>query len=770
MEPTLYERLQAVTATLTDLPAGPNAINAELRSEIELWMAKVYLQGGMLEKATRYCCSAADYAVKQDAKLSIADQLLLLAKTWSRQAEQPDSLDHAERLLRRAVDLAPDRALPALAQFLQRQKRLPEAIEQWRAAIRLTPHESNHYFQLAALYERTGQPEQALATYMDVIEKAPSGKTYLLVAQQLDELAAALPEVQTNRSIKVALLGNATLDHLHSYVKVECYKAGLRPIFYQSGFDQYTQEILSPQSALYTFAPDVVICAIHASRLFPTLHRYPFDMTVEQRRDELNAGLATVQNLLDTLTQRSPAMVLFHNMIAPQYPALGVLDLRDDLGQAALFAEINTHLAEMARTRYRNVYIVEEDRVQSHSGKATATDPRLWLTARIGWSESVLPGLAQEYLRYIKAYKGLSRKCIIVDLDNTLWGGVIGEDGLDGIQLGADAPGNAFVAFQQELEKLWRRGILLAICSKNNPDDALAVFNQHPGMVLQLSHFAAQRINWETKSSNIRAIADELNIGLDSLAFLDDNPVERAGVRAELPQVLVPELPTDPAHYRSALLNLNAFDSLALTEEDRNRNKFYAEQKSRQEYEEHYKNSTSLEDYLADLQMVVEIAPATGGTLPRIAQLTNKTNQFNLTTRRYSEAQISDMINRGDSVYSMRVKDRFGDNGLVGVAVIAPHEQERWEIDTLLLSCRVMGRGVETAFLSFIIAQARRNRIKRLQGWYLPTAKNSPVKAFYPDHHFTLVDQKPNGDQLWEMDLSTATITVPAWLTVCVDG
>lgn len=767
MERTLFEHLRELTGN--NIHDEPDTISQELLGELELWTAKVYLQRGMLEEATHFTFAAAGHTVKQDAKLSIISLLLMLAKDWSKQAGKQDSLQHAERVLQRAVELAPDRALPALAQFLQRQKRLPEAIDQWRVAIRLNPHEANHYLQLAALYERTGQPEQALATYMDLIEKAPSGKTYLLVAQQLDELAAALPAAPPNRSIKIALLGNATLDHLHSYLKVECYKAGLHPIFYQSGYDQYMQEILQPQSDLYTFAPDVVICAIHASRLFPMLHRYPFDMTVEQRRDEMNAGLAAVQNLLDTLTQRSPALVLWHNMVAPQYPALGILDVRDDLGQTAMFAEINLRLAEMARTRYRNVYILDEDRIQSRSGKATATDPRLWLTARMGWSESVLPDLAREYLRFLKAYKGLSRKCIILDLDNTLWGGVIGEDGLEGIQLGADAPGNAFVAFQHELEKLWRRGILLAICSKNNPEDALAVFNRHPGMVLKLAHFAAQRINWEPKTANIRSLAEELNIGLDSMVFLDDNPVERARVRAELPQVLVPELPTDPAQYRTALLELGAFDSLALTEEDRNRNKFYAEQKARQEYEVHYKDSTSLEAYLADLQMIVEIAPATNGTLPRIAQLTNKTNQFNPTTRRYSEGQISDMIDRGYGVYSLRVKDRFGDNGLVGVAIIAPHGCEAWEVDTLLLSCRVMGRGVETALLAFIAEQARRSGVNRLQGWYLPTAKNAPVKDLYPEHRFSLVEQKQNGDQLWELDLPGAMITVPTWLAVCIE-
>src|SRR5262249_15330550 len=516
-----------------------------------------------------------------------------------------------------------------------RAGRLDEAIAVWQDVVRQSPADTTARLSLARLYQRTEQLERALATVLDAVDVAPSLKTYLTAAQALDDLAEVLPEPDSNRAVRVALVGNATLDHLQAYVKVECYGGGLRPSIYQGGFDQYTQDMRNPGSDLYAFRPDVLICAVHPSRLFPALHHDPSSLSTEERRDEIERGLRNVQHLLDAFSANSSAMVLLHTWPVPEPPALGILDPRAEVAQVAPSAETTARLAELARSRYKNVFIVDEERVQSRAGKRTTTDPRLWFSARLPWSEPALAGLAGEYLRYLRPLRGLSRKCIVLDLDNTLWGGVIGEDGLAGIQLGADAPGNAFVAFQRELEKLWRRGILLAVCSKNNPEDAQLAMDTHPDMVLRGSHFAAQRINWQPKALNIREIAAELNIGLDSLVFLDDNPAERAQVRAELPQVLVPDLPIDPADYPACLLELGVFDTLALTAEDRQRNQQYADQKARRAAEAATASGGSVDDYLADLNVVVEIESANEMTLARIAQLTNKTNQFNMTTRRY---------------------------------------------------------------------------------------------------------------------------------------
>jgi FkbH-like protein len=640
-----------------------------------------------------------------------------------------------------------------------------EAVAVWQAAIRLSPRDAAAYLSLARLFGRINQPEQALSTLLALIDAAPSMQNWLIVAQDLDDLEPKLPPARAGRSVRIALLGNATLDHLQSYLRVECFRLGVRPTIYQCGFDQYNQDILDPASPLYAFEPDVLVCAIHPSRIFPVLHDDPFGLSVSERRAEIESGLLTLQQLLDAFCQRSSALVLLHNMVLPQYPTLGILDSREELGQAAAFGEINLRLSELARTRYKNVYIVDEERVQSRVGKREATDPRLWYAAHMPWSAGVLSGLASEYMRYLRPLKGLNRKCVLVDLDNTLWGGVIGEDGLGGIQLGSEAPGSAFVALQHELLKLWRRGILLAVCSKNNPDDALAALDNHPDMLLRSSHFAAQRINWNSKSANIREIAAELNIGLDSLVFLDDNPVERAQVRAELPQVLVPELPTDPAGYRGCLLELGVFDTLALTAEDRQRNAQYADQKARREVEASIASGASLDDYLAALGMLVDIQPADELTLARVAQLTGKTNQFNLTTRRYTESEIADRMALGWRVLAARVKDRFGDNGLTGVIIAEPASRV-WRVDTFLLSCRVMGRRVETALLAALGDEALRAGATCLQGWYLPTDRNAPAADVYRDHGFEAIDTQPDGGTLWQLDLTAGLPRVPDWLTV----
>ncbi len=748
---------------LTELIDGTQP-NNEFILDLEISGSRTFIKQGQLEQAALLLDSAAQKATNANQRVSIAEQFLALAKSFNKRSDIADAANRAELAFRQAAEIAPAQAIPALAQYLQRQKRIKEAISQWQIAINTNTMEENSYLSLARLYEQSGQVDKALATYQELIQAAPSHKTFLIVAQRLEELAPFLSEATTVKQIKIALLGNATLDHLQAYLKVECYRAGLRPQFYQGGFDQYTQQILDPQSGLYDFKPDVLVCAIHASRLFPQLYNYPLDLTPEHRQVEMENGLKTIQNLIDTFAQRSSAMVLFHNMVLPQYPALGIYDWREESGQLSTFNEINRRLAEILRSR-SNIYILDEEKIQARCGKARTTDPRLWFTARLGWSEAVLPELTKEHMRFIKPFKALNRKCIVVDLDNTLWGGIIGEDGLGGIQIGSEAPGNAFATFQRELLKLSQRGILLAISSKNNPEDALAVFEQHPGMILKLSDFAAKYINWQPKEINIREIAKELNIGLDSLVFLDDNPVERAKVRAELPQVLVPELPTDPAYYRRALLELDVFDTLALTEEDRNRNKLYAEQHARQEFEEKFTVSGSLDEYLKNLEMIVEIDFCNPTTLPRIAQLTNKTNQFNLSTRRRNEAQITELHSKGWQVYSLRVTDKFGDNGLTGVAIIEP-KVDCWEIDTLLLSCRVMGRGVETALLAFIAEKARQSVINTLQGWFLPTAKNEPAKDCFSRHNFSLIEESESGGQLWSFDLDEKNVIVPEWLTV----
>jgi FkbH-like protein len=349
-----------------------------------------------------------------------------------------------------------------------------------------------------------------------------------------------------------------------------------------------------------------------------------------------------------------------------------------------------------------------------------------------------------------------------VDLDHTLWGGVIGEDGMAGIQLGPEYPGAAYQELQRALLDLTRRGILLAVCSKNNPADAMEALENHPGMLLRPRDFAAMRINWNEKAQNLREIAAELNIGADSVAFLDDNPVERHEIREQLPETIVIELPRDAMRFAGTVRDCPYFERLTLSEEDRQRGEYYAAQRERAELE---RSVASKEDFYRWLEQVAEIAPVNPATLARVAQLTQKTNQFNLTTRRYTEQQIAEMAERaGWRVWSLRVSDRYADNGLVGVA-IARVEGEVCEIDTFLLSCRVIGRTVETALLARLAQDARARGATRLEGWFLPTRKNAPAKDFYRDHGFEVAAQN-DGGVLWRLDLTREQLRTPEWIRV----
>ena len=333
---------------------------------------------------------------------------------------------------------------------------------------------------------------------------------------------------------------------------------------------------------------------------------------------------------------------------------------------------------------------------------------------------------------------------------------------MTGIKLGSEYPGAAYQALQRAMLDLSRRGILLAICSKNNLDDAMEALENHPGMLLRPKHFAAMRISWNDKVQGLREIASELNVGIDSLAFLDDNPFEREQIHAGLLEVTVIDLPDDPHQYASTLHDNPVFERLHRSAEDEQRTVFYAEQRERAQAEQNFQ---SKEDFYRFLEQEAEIAPVMPATLARISQLTQKTNQFNVTTRRYAEQQIADLADRpGWQVLSIRVGDRFGDHGLVGVA-ITHDEGEVCEIDSFLLSCRVIGRSVESALLSHLAQGAATRGCKRLAGWFLPTKKNAPAREFYRQHGFELA--KRNGDgALWSLDLTQHKIASPEWVKV----
>jgi FkbH-like protein len=359
--------------------------------------------------------------------------------------------------------------------------------------------------------------------------------------------------------------------------------------------------------------------------------------------------------------------------------------------------------------------------------------------------------------RLLAARAGRSYKCLVLDLDNTLWGGVIGDDGLNGIVLGQGSPlGEGFVAVQEYAKDLARRGIILAVCSKNDEANALEPFEKHPEMVLKRNDIASFRANWDDKASNIRAVAEELNIGLDSLVFLDDNPFERNLIRAHLPMVAVPEVPDDdPALVPRVLADAGYFESTGITDDDRQRAAQYQENRAREELRG---AATDLEGYLRalDMRMIWSRFDTVG--LQRVVQLINKTNQFNLTTRRHTEADVEAiMADRASFGLQLRLLDRFGDNGIIAVVIGRMTEPGAVTIDTWLMSCRVLGRGVETTTLNLVVEQARALGATRLIGEYVPTKKNGMVRDHYSRLGFSVVSQTPEGASIAVLDLAGFT-------------
>ncbi len=600
-----------------------------------------------------------------------------------------------------------------------------------------------------------------LEQLLDQVQKEPTHLNYWNTYKSIQKLDLDTLEVTEGKRIKIALLSSFTIDPLVIYLDIKSRLAGLYPEIYVAPFNQYQQEILDENSGLYTFKPDLIILAVQADGLvnknfFTEYLKLP---NVEQTQKEL---LNHLQALLSTLTSKTDALVLANNFIIPSFTPLGILDNKTDHGYRDFFSKLNEKLKE-SYGKSSQVYVFDLEAAAGKHGKSRCVDPKLYYRGSFGFSESFLPVVAHEYMAYIKALKNLTRKCIVLDLDNMLWGGIIGEDGIEGIQLGNDSPGNAYKDFQQVLLSYYNRGILLAINSKNNAEDALKVIREHPYMLLREKHFAAMRINWENKVQNMTELAKEMNVGLESMVFFDDNPREREQVRQALPQVLVVDIPSSPFLYRQRLENLNDFNVLALTEEDKKRGEMYLARKKREDLRE---SISSLDDFLKSLNMKVIVKHVDDQGLPRIVRMVNKTNQFNLTSRRYNDAEIRKMKEIKDKfeIYSLQVSDKFGDEGIVGVAII--HKQSKtWTLDSFLLSCRVIGRKIETAFLARIVSDAKEQAVSAIIGEYIPTPKNALIKNFYSSHGFLELEREGNVFR-WRLDLRKKTINAPKWMKI----
>lgn len=559
-----------------------------------------------------------------------------------------------------------------------------------------------------------------------------------------------------NTKLRIAILNSFTINGLEETLRVKCEDEQIQCISYVGGYNQYIQEIIDENSSLYLFKPDLTFLILDVRTIFGENYFFPYDISVEKRKEFIKNKSNELINLVKSFIKKSNSKLVVTNLLIPSYSSFGILETKNEYGFHEMIRGFNSILS-FNLLNESGVYIYDFDQFVKKHGEKNVFDYRKYFFGDIKISLNHIPIFANELMGYIKPMIGKNRKCIVLDLDNTLWGGIIGEDGFDAISLGPTYPGNSFVEFQRLLLSLWKRGIILAINSRNNPDDVFQVLREHPYMILKEEYFASIRINWNDKATNLKEISKELNIGLNSIVYFDDDPVNRELIRSVLPEVLTVELPNDPSLYAQTLTELNDFNVLQITEEDFKRGQMYAQQKSRIEFEN---NVSNLDDFLKHLEIKVNIKNANDFTIPRISQLTLKTNQFNLTTKRYQEEDIRKFVNSSNKIVGCaQVEDKFGDNGITSVFIINKDSPSEWSIDTFLLSCRVMGRKVEDAILSKILQKAKDEGIQKISGTYIPTNKNIPCEKFLADNGF----KKEN--DIWSYSL-TNTIKTPQHIEI----
>jgi FkbH-like protein len=562
------------------------------------------------------------------------------------------------------------------------------------------------------------------------------------------------------KKIRVALLGTFTLNGMEETIRVKCAEINVGCLSYVAGYNQYNQEILNSESKLYKFNPDITFLVLDTRSILGKLYHFPYSIQDIERRQFIENRIAEIADLIKSFTEKSKSKLIITNLVLPNYSPYGIYETKTDYGLQEMIIDFNNKLRIIARSQ-ESSYLYDFNGFASRFGEQKVFDFRQFFIGDIKISFDFIPYLIHDWIGYIKAVLGLTKKCIVLDLDNTLWGGIIGEDGFDGIKLGSGPIGKAFVEFQNLLLALHKRGVILAINSKNNSEDALRVIREHPDMVLKEDHFSCMKINWNDKVDNMLEIASELNIGLDSIVFFDDDPVNREYVRVNLPQVLTVEIPQDASEYSQVLMSMNDFDVLKITDEDTSRGKMYSQDKQRKEFE---KSAPNLGDFLKQLDIKLRIKKANDFTIPRISQLTLKTNQFNLTTRRYQEEDIRKFVanQEGYLVGCGQIEDKFGDNGITGVFIVKKENKSEWIIDTFLLSCRIMGRGIEDGILSHILQRAKDEGVSIVKGEFIPTKKNRPCEGFLSDYGF-----RKEGNY-WIYDL-TNPIKIPGHLNYSVE-
>ena len=557
------------------------------------------------------------------------------------------------------------------------------------------------------------------------------------------ELKKMAREEVIGARVRIALLGDSATQLLATAIRGTLVQRGLAADIFEADYNQVELQLMDPSSELHSFDPEVIMLFQSSHKLLLEHARRPF----EKKSELAEERLAFVASAAGDEWMRGRKLIVFNY---PEIDDTVFGSYADKVRESFTWQirKLNLGLMELAAGN-PDLFICDIAALQAKFGRDRMFPANLYVSTEMVLSLDVLPYVASKAVDIVCALKGAFRKCLILDLDNTLWGGVIGDDGLEGIQLGHGLGiGKAFTEFQLWVKKLKERGIIICVVSKNDDAVAREPFEKHPDMVLSLDDIAVFMANWETKVDNIAAIQKVLNIGFDSMVFLDDNPFERNIVREGIPGITVPELPEDPADYLEYLYSLNLFETASFSRTDADRTRMYREEASRISFSRSFANE---DDYLASLDMVSEVSGFNRFNTPRVAQLTQRSNQFNLRTIRYTEGDIAALASDPSYIcIALTLEDRFGDNGLVAVAIMRPEDRESLFIDTWLMSCRVLKRGMEAFTLNSMVAAARSAGYRKLIGEYIPTKKNGMVAG-----HYSALGFGPAGKDRYILDLDS---------------
>jgi FkbH-like protein len=541
---------------------------------------------------------------------------------------------------------------------------------------------------------------------------------------------------------RIAILGGSTTSEVKNMLDLALLTQGIKPTFYESGYNRYYEDVLAANPDLWNFKPDAVFIHTtwHNVSEFPKL--LESDAEVEEH---LRSEMARFESLWKKIHTELGALIIQNNFDLPRLRPLGNLEASESYCRVNFLLRLNAEFAAYAR-KHSRFLINDILYLCAQVGLNAWHEHNYWYNFHMALSPTATLALARNVAAIVKSAYGKSKKCLVLDLDNTLWGGIIGDDGLENLLLGRDHPvGEAYLNFQEYVKNLQRRGIILAVCSKNDPENAKEGFT-HPDSVLKLEDFAAFQANWNPKPDNIREIATELNVGLDSLVFVDDNPAERTFVAQQLPEVAVPDVGSDVSRFAEVLEKEHYFEAEKVVQEDLSRAGFYVSNAQRSAAQAAFSNYG---EYLASLEMTAEIGPFLPVYLERITQLINKTNQFNLTTRRYTSAEMEAIGgNAGILTLYGRLTDRFGDNGLVSV-LIGRIADTTLEMELWLMSCRVLNREMELAMFDALVEKCRARGIREIVGVYIASKKNGMVAGHYSGLGFSRIEGSSDGRDLW---------------------